>query len=106
MNEVVVYYILVQASLFALGSAGVATVFLLRFKPSYWWAYVLFKLGVMAITGVILALVLPLQSVAPKPQTYVYIVGVLACAVGAVGVSRDLLKRFGRYAMKSITGGK
>jgi len=102
LSRQLAYFLLVQASFFALGAALVSLYTLLTRRPSYWWAYLLVKAGSAVIIGIILWLVLPVRAVETSWKADVYIGAVWACAIGMVGVSRDILRRAGRKSGKEV----
>jgi hypothetical protein len=87
------YFALVQLSLFALGTTVVAAVVLVVKRPPRWWAYVLVKVGVFLVLGIIFLLVLPDRVVEPGVFTYLYLMAVAAIGVGLIFESKDIIQR-------------
>lgn len=94
--EQLVQQVLVQLSLFAVGSALVTIGVLLKRRPKRWYGYALAKLGILTIVGVILLLILPPREGLPFDwKTITYATGVAECVAGVTIVCRDILDRTG-----------
>ena len=93
MMESFLYLLLVQASLFALGTALVASVVLAMKRVSYWWAYFGAKLAMFGIVGEILVLVLPKRVAQPSIWTYLYLFFLALFGIMLIFVSRDIIQR-------------
>jgi hypothetical protein len=87
------YFMLVQLSLFALGTLLVTIAVLTVRKPPAWGAYLGAKLGVLINTSIIIGLVLPSRIVKPSILAYLYIAGTALIGAGMVFVCRDLIRR-------------
>jgi hypothetical protein len=87
------YFMLVQLSLFALGTLLVTITVLFIKKPSYWAAYLGVKLGVLVNTSIIIGLVIPTRIVRPSVLAYLYIGGTALIGAGMVFVCRDIIRR-------------
>jgi hypothetical protein len=87
------YFLLVQLSLFALGTLLVTIAVLTLRKPAYWGAYLTSKLGVLINTSIIIGLVIPNRIVKPGVLAYLYIIGTALIGGGMVYVCRDLIRR-------------
>jgi hypothetical protein len=87
------YFLLVQLSLFALGTLFVTIIVLSVRKPPFWGAYLTSKLGVLINTSIIIGLVIPSRIVRPGVLAYLYIVGTALIGGGMVFVCRDLIRR-------------
>lgn len=97
------FLLLLQFSLAALGASAVAVVALIWKRPMRWYGYVLTKLGAAAVIGIILVLVLPQGEVQASGRAYGYIAGVGVYALGVAIVAKDIMQRAGR---RSAVGGK
>jgi hypothetical protein len=95
MNGELLYQVLLQASLFAMGAAAVSVGVLVRHKPRRWWAYALTKVGLSGIVATILTRIWATGSVEPSTAAYFYVAFVAASAVGMSFVAGDLAKRGG-----------
>lgn len=91
--ERLVYVILANISLFALGASLITMGILALYRPYRWWAFMLVKAGLFGIVGLIYILLLPagtLQIIDWK--IIVYTVSVFFTAVGQVFVIKALIK--------------
>jgi hypothetical protein len=98
------YLLIVQLSLFCLGVSAFTIGALIIRRPPRWYGYALTKLGAFAVVGVIMLLILPNQVVEWRPQTGVYIGGIIMYTVGVMVVCRDILVRTaqGRVTERSL----
>jgi len=87
------YLILVQLSLFSLGTALVAMGILVAKRPSFWWAYFGAKMCMFGIVGEILVLVLPHRVLDPGPLTYLYLLFVGGFGTSTIFISKDIIRR-------------
>jgi hypothetical protein len=87
------YFMLVQLSLFALGTLLVTIAVITIRKPPAWGAYLSAKLGVLVNTSIIIGLVIPNRIVQPSVLAYLYIGGTALIGAGMVFVCRDLIRR-------------
>jgi hypothetical protein len=96
--------LIVQLSLFCLGVSAFTIGVLVVRRPPRWYGYALTKIGAFGIVGIILYLILPQQVVEWRPQTGVYIVGIIAYTIGVMVVCRDILIRTakGRVTERSM----
>lgn len=94
-----IYTLLVQLSLFALGATIVAVYALLRARPPYWGAYVAVKAGTFVIIGTILFVVFPLHTVPVSGRALWYIGGLVLSACGTLGVARDVMRKAVRRSL-------
>lgn len=90
------YGLLVQLSLFAVGATLATALVLVKRRPPFWWAYTGYKLATLGIISTIMVLVLPLQQLEPRLATYLYISFVGLADLMLPFVCRDILRRTGR----------
>lgn len=108
MNEAqLIYFILFQLSLFAIGAAAVAVGVCIRHRFHRWWAYTLTKVSLSGIIGVILTRVWSDGQVEPSGVAYFYVALVAIGALGMAAVSGDLAKRGGKQSAElEVAGAK
>lgn len=87
------FFLLVQLSLFALGTLLVTLSVLAVKRPPYWWAYLVVKTGIGGIIAILLGLILPHRIVQPGVLTYLYLTCVAAVGSGVIFVCRDIIRR-------------
>lgn len=104
MNARAIYLVLLQASLFAFGAGLVAIGILIRFRFRRWWAYVLTKISLIGIIGIIFLLIWERGQVESTPQTTGYVVLVVIGAIGMTFVAGDLARKGGERRAKEDVG--
>lgn len=102
MSPELLYFLLLQMSLWATGAAAVAIGVLVRHRPRRWWAYVLTKLGLGGIVGTLMVRVWENGTVEPSGAAYFYVAFVAVAAVGLTYVSGDLARRGGAESAAKV----
>ena len=102
MTPELLYFVLLQVSLFALGASAVAVSVLVRHRPRRWWAYALTKVGLAGIVGTLMLRVWDNGTVEPSGAAYFYVGFVLASAIGLSYVSGDLARRGGAESAAKV----
>ena len=90
------YFLLVQFSMFAVGAAVVAAWILLVKRPPRWWAYVFTMVSLGGIIGILMIRIMPTRTVTPSGLAWLYVGLVILGAAGMAGVAYDVIKRFAR----------
>lgn len=94
MNTIM-YLVVIEAMLFALGATLFAIWILSTRRPPRWGAYVATKLGMFITSGILLTVVLPAKQIPIHWPSVGYVIGLLSMSIGLVGVARDIMRRHG-----------
>lgn len=91
----VMYLVLIQLLLFAMGASLVAIYALIIRRPKRWSFYVLAKVGIMITNGILVVIVLPTPEHSIHITGYLlgYLVGLACVGVGVLGIAKDILSR-------------
>lgn len=95
--------LVVQVGLFAVTVSIVSSLILGTRRPPRWPFYLIAKVGMGIVVGIITLLVVPQPEVEAAPRAWAYLLGILLYAIGVIGVSRDILIRTAKGRVTATT---
>lgn len=96
--------ILIQLSLFALGTSLGAIALLVWRRPKRWYWYAMTKVGIfLTIGAVFVTILLPAGRIEPTREAITYAVGLGFVGVGLIGVCRDIAKKLGATPHRGVS---